>query len=163
MTKHVICRSLRATGCREFHKWCANVDSKHLLRTPFIGQIANYIWRRAIARSWYRASLPRDSAAGAVIAREADVALRNGALFPLASMMQNLFPSMLQVPRVQRPTLLLWGGADRSHRRTDHRSSTTLVDAAHLVGYEVHDHVGHFFPEEDPELFISLLRKYKFL
>jgi pimeloyl-ACP methyl ester carboxylesterase len=78
----------------------------------------------------------------------ADQALRAGAVFCLASLTQAWFGGAAPdlVP-VDLPAVVLWGGADRTHRRSSPGSASVYLPSGKVV---VHPDAGHFPELEDP-------------
>lgn len=137
--------------------WLEGRDPRHLLRRPLLGQLALHALRRRRVAGWYAAAL------GARADRMpwVEATLRHfddGAAFPLASAFQDFLADhqgLLQP--VALPTLLPWGDADPSHRRTDFARTTLLAPAARMVRFEG---CGHFPELEDPLRFAATLRGF---
>ncbi len=85
----------------------------------------------------------------------------HGASYCLPSLMQGLFGGKeTRFGKVEQPTVVLWGGIDRSHRRADTRSVLRYFHDAPFVTFE---HAGHFPEVEEPERFVQLLREHGIL
>jgi pimeloyl-ACP methyl ester carboxylesterase len=130
--------------------WVRRVDSRGMLQTPFVGQLLTSFGKRRVARGWYRAALPRGADAAPFL-RPALDAFDHGASYCLAS----AFQAAVRQPEprlraVRQPALVVWGGADRTHRHTDKRS--ILAYAPHADWAEF-DAAGHFPDLEQPERF----------
>jgi pimeloyl-ACP methyl ester carboxylesterase len=128
--------------------WVRRVDRRGMLQTPIVGQLLTSFGKRRVARSWYRAALPR-GADPAPFLGPALEAFDQGASYCLASAFQAA--ARHPEPRlraVRQPALVVWGGADRTHRRTDKRS--ILAYAPHADWTEF-DAAGHFPDLEQPE------------
>jgi pimeloyl-ACP methyl ester carboxylesterase len=130
--------------------WLQRVDARGLLQTPVVGQLLTSFGKRRVARAWYRAALPRD-ADPAPFVRPALAAFDRGGAYCLASAFQAAAgrpdPALRPVPQ---PALVVWGGADRTHRRTDPRSILAYAPHADWAAFEG---AGHFPDLEQPERF----------
>jgi pimeloyl-ACP methyl ester carboxylesterase len=130
--------------------WVGRIDRRRILQTPWVGQLATSLGKRAVARSWYRAALPPGADAAPFLG-PALRAFDAGGCYCLASAFQaacrETDPGLR---RVRQPALVVWGGADRTHRRTDKRSTLDYVPHADWVEFEA---AGHFPDLEQPERF----------
>lgn len=128
--------------------WAKRVDARGILRTPILGQAALLLRSDAIVKGWYETAVA-DPARAATMGALASEALDHGAKFPLATAFQALFRGdapTLAAPAC--PTLLVWGRADRSHRRSDPESlAATHAPGASIVTF---DDAGHFPELEQP-------------
>ena len=130
--------------------WVRRIDSKGILQTPFVGQLLTSFGKRRVARSWYRAALPRGADPGPFL-RPALHAFDDGASYCLASAFQAATRERdPRLRRVRQPALVVWGDADRTHRRTDKRSILEYVPHADWTQF---DAAGHFPDLEQPERF----------
>ncbi len=103
---------------RSFLRWADRVDRERLLRTPFVGQALVAAGRRRLATLWYRGSA--ESASRAALTAAAHEALAFGGCFALASLMQSFSAGGDPEARAPtRPTALVWGERDRSHRGSE--------------------------------------------
>ncbi|MEL6183382.1 MAG: alpha/beta hydrolase [Myxococcota bacterium] len=139
--------------------WAARVDPNGLLRTPLIGQLAVRLRRRPLAGVWYRAATG-DRSHIETLEREALRAYDNGAVYALASGLQSLSdidPEALFGTLESLPAAAIWGGKDRTHRRTDRRGL-----ARYLPRLEVREieEAGHFPDLERPEAFQDQLLRW---
>jgi pimeloyl-ACP methyl ester carboxylesterase len=130
--------------------WVRRVDARGLLQTPVLGQLLTSFGKRRVARAWYRAALP-PGADAAPFLRPALDAFDRGAVYCLAS----AFQAAVRTPDprlrpVRQPALVVWGGADRTHRRTDERSILAYAPHADWARF---DAAGHFPDLEQPERF----------
>jgi pimeloyl-ACP methyl ester carboxylesterase len=131
--------------------WARRIDTGGLMRTPFVGQAVMAVGSRAVARRWYASALPRGHAAATATAftAPADQALRRGAAFCLASLTQSWFRAGDPLlPPVHKPAVVLWGGADRTHRHSTPDSALRYVPRG-LVALDAD--AGHFPDLERPE------------
>ena len=137
--------------------WSRRVDSRNLLGTPFLGQLLMALGKRKVARGWYAAATPdRDTADRFnAVAQEG---FDRGAGYCLALAFQALRrtpePHLGELPQ---QALVLWGMADRTHRRTDKRSPLAFVPGARVVELEG---AGHFPDLERPEWFRDRLFEF---
>jgi pimeloyl-ACP methyl ester carboxylesterase len=143
----------QTVGEADLRRWADRVDPKRLVRTPLLGQAIVAVRRRAIARGWYRASVGHAECRDPFVAT-ADRALRAGACFCLASLMQGLTPDLVQPDEggtapaeLPVPAVIVWGAKDRTHAR----SAPGLA----LAGAEVvlFGDSGHSPELEEPERF----------
>jgi pimeloyl-ACP methyl ester carboxylesterase len=102
--------------------WSRRVDSSNLLGKPIVGQLLMAFGKRRVATGWYKAVTPDRETAGRFDA-VAQERLDHGAGYCLAS----IFQAIRREPTpdfgvLGQDALVLWGLADRTHRRTDKRS-----------------------------------------
>jgi pimeloyl-ACP methyl ester carboxylesterase len=139
-------------------EWARRLDRLRTLRTPVLGQLTMLATRRTVARGWYDAALPKD-APDEKRRRFLDPsmeALDKGGEFCLASMFQGMFRAEEPLQPVDQPALAVWGGADRTHRRSDGRS---IVEHAPNARWIEFTEAGHFPELEEPERFSETLRE----
>ena len=137
--------------------WVRRIDRRGLLQTPWLGQLAMSFGKRRVARGWYRAALPPGADPAPFLA-PALAAFERGSTYCLASAFQAACRT--PAPRlgpVRQPALVVWGGADRTHRRTDKRSILEYVPRADWVDFAA---AGHFPDLEQPERFRDELRHF---
>ena len=137
--------------------WVRRIDRRGLLQTPWLGQLAMSFGKRRVARGWYRAALPPGADPAPFLA-PALAAFERGGTYCLASAFQAACRT--PAPRlgpVRQPALVVWGGADRTHRRTDKRSILEYVPRADWVDFAA---AGHFPDLEQPERFRDELRHF---
>ena len=137
--------------------WVRRIDRRGLLQTPWLGQLAMSFGKRRVARGWYRAALPPGADPAPFLA-PALAAFERGGAYCLASAFQAACRT--PAPRlgpVRQPALVVWGGADRTHRRTDKRSILEYVPRADWVDFAA---AGHFPDLEQPERFRDELRHF---
>jgi len=137
--------------------WVRRIDRRGLLQTPWLGQLAMSFGKRRAARGWYRAALPPGADPAPFLA-PALAAFERGGAYCLASAFQAACRT--PAPRlgpVRQPALVVWGGADRTHRRTDKRSILEYVPRADWVDFAA---AGHFPDLEQPERFRDELRHF---
>lgn len=124
------------------------------LKTPVVGQIAAWLFRKKAAKSWYRIALPKTTPVQPFQDKALD-ALADGACFCLAGVVQGLCREREELlSQVATPLTVVWGGKDRSHKLTDSHSLRERIPHAEVVQF--HD-CGHFPDVEQPERYAALL------
>ncbi|HEY9839409.1 MAG: alpha/beta fold hydrolase [Candidatus Sericytochromatia bacterium] len=97
-------------------KWKKRTDSNQLMALPHLGQLVLGLAGEPIQQIWYKIAEP-DTARRAELIRIQRQ--RRGCLFCLASALQALKgPDPFAGRQLALPAAILWGGADKSHRRT---------------------------------------------
>jgi pimeloyl-ACP methyl ester carboxylesterase len=140
-------------------EWARRLDRRGTLRMPVLGQLTMLATNRSVARGWYAASLPKDASEEErrrFLEPSID-ALDNGGQFCLASMFQGMLHREEHFQPVDQPTLAVWGGADRTHRRSDGRSIAEHAPQARWIEFP---ESGHFPDLEEPERFSEALRAH---
>jgi pimeloyl-ACP methyl ester carboxylesterase len=148
LVSHVVL--VQTPAWREEIAWVERVDARGWLRRPVVGQLLTSLAKRRVARGWYRAALPRGADARPFLGPALDAFDRGGA-YCLASAFQSA--AAQPEPRLgtlAQPALVVWGDADRTHRRTDKRSILAHVPHADWAQF---DAAGHFPDLEQPERF----------
>lgn len=148
--------NIQAASWDEQARWARRVDLMGLVGTPVLGQLLLASAPSWVARKWYDVSLPESREAEA-FARIGSEALSHGACFCLASGLQQLRASSPDLRPVGLPAMVLWGSADRTHRRTDKSSSRACLPEARWHEFPS---AGHFPELEDPEQFAALLQEF---
>jgi pimeloyl-ACP methyl ester carboxylesterase len=148
---------LQAPSWPEQIRWKHGRDSSGVLAKPVIGQLLLRIVKRRVAPKWLSAAVGHRDRLPALV-DTADAAFADGACFCLASVFQAyLTDEAPPLAPVHCPSLVIWGEADRSHRRTDKRSTLALLPAAELVSFS---NAGHFPELEEPLRFAELVRNW---
>lgn len=133
--------------------WSKRIDSQGMIGMPVIGQLFLAMNQKRVSDSWYGAALPKGRVTEE-FAEPARKVLSDGGIFCLASLTQTWShirnPSFL----VDTPTVVMWGGSDRTHRRSDPDSVLQYLKRGMVIKYPA---AGHFPELEDPEAFRSLL------
>jgi pimeloyl-ACP methyl ester carboxylesterase len=138
-------------------RWLAGRDPRRLLRTPLLGQLALLAVRRQRIAQWYAAALG-PGASHTDFVTDTLAHFDDGAGFALASAFQDFLADARHAPQpADVPALLLWGDADRSHRRTDPDATRALVPQGTLLR---RPHCGHFPELEDPLAFAADLERF---
>ena len=137
--------------------WKHRLDLGGILSKPVIGQLALRALRRKVPRTWFGAAVGRRELLAEFV-ETADVAMTEGACFCLASVFQRYLTDEAPVPGpVRQPAMVIWGEADRSHRKTDKASTLTLLPGAREERFEK---AGHFPELEEPERFAAVVREW---
>jgi pimeloyl-ACP methyl ester carboxylesterase len=141
--------------------WARRLDPTGLIGRPYVGQLLMAVSAERVARGWYRAALPPAASATttAGFTGPAVRALRAGGLFCLASLTQAWFGRattelMHDLPPATQPAVLLWGRADRTHRRSDPESVRPYLADGQVLTYP---DAGHFPELERPERLLEAL------
>lgn len=129
------------------------------IATPVLGQLLSFFSRRRIATGWYRVAVAdREQQAG--FSATARSALRQGGCYCFAGVVQGMLATEESDPQLRPPAdlpvTLVWGEADRSHKRTDPASLREHCPQAEIVPLSG---AGHFPELEAPEAFAALLRE----
>lgn len=128
-----------------------------LIGTPVVGQLFLAAAPQRVANMWYQNALP----AGAPIESFAEPArkvLGSGGIFCLASLSQTWAREQKTGFKVKHPTVVLWGGSDRTHRRSNRTSALGYLKRGKVI---VFPEAGHFPELEDAERFRNLLADEK--
>jgi len=148
---------IQTPSWKEQIRWYHRVDPQGRLGTPVLGQIILAAGKRRIARGWYDVCTP-DAATAARFDAVAQAGFDAGAGYSLASAFQKLAAEPEPPPgAIAQPGLVLWGMKDRTHRRTDKRSSLARLPGAAYLEFEA---AGHFPELEEPERFCEALGKF---
>lgn len=148
---------IQAPSWTEQVKWKHGRDKRGVLSRPLVGQVVLQALKRQRAPRWFDAAVGNREQLPDFIATT-DHALRGGACFCLASAFQRyLTDAPPRLEAVRQPSLIIWGEADRSHRRTDKTSSRIHCPNAAEVFLP---HAGHFPELEQPESFAEAMRRW---
>jgi pimeloyl-ACP methyl ester carboxylesterase len=134
-------------------RWVKTISVGGLITTPGAGQLVSAVGRQLIARKWYTAAVPR-GVDPTTFAAPALSSFENGGSFCLASACQTFLGDNANFSGAPQETVLLWGAADPSHRRTDPRSLLEHIPHARVVRCE---RCGHFPHLESPDVFLRCL------
>jgi pimeloyl-ACP methyl ester carboxylesterase len=140
-------------SCREALRWVRR-GYWWLTGTPFLGQLVMTAAKVRVARAWYGVCLGPDARVEDYRGPGLD-ALRRGGAFSLASAFQMFRPDLLDFSGVRQDALVVWGGADATHRETDRRSALEHLPHAGWVEWPA---CGHYPDLEDPEAYAAHLR-----
>ncbi|MGJ8669627.1 MAG: alpha/beta fold hydrolase [Oceanococcus sp.] len=150
--------NIQAASWDEQARWAQRVDLMGIVGTPVLGQLLLACAPNWVAQKWYDVALPSPDAAKD-FTKIGSESIRHGACFCLASGLQQL-RSNTEDPilrAVAQPSMVVWGGADKTHRRTDKHSSRRYFPNAQWHEFE---HAGHFPELEMPEHFTTVLRDF---
>jgi len=141
-------------------KWAWKMDMKGAISTKIIGQFFLITMKRKITQIWFfLASASKENAK-----KFRDIAWETqhrGACFCLSSALQKMFYEVNRFPslKISQPTLVLWGMADKTHRRTNKKSIFEYLDES-KVTYEEFEAIGHFPDLEQPKVFLEKLKDF---
>lgn len=127
-----------------------------LLRFPVLGQLANSVFEKKLARRWYRQALPK----GTDTSRYRNVALNaldSGSCFCLSGLVQGLTRDLgASLSVLEVPSTLVWGAKDFTHRKTDSKSIYEHLPDCELIEF---DRCGHFPELEDTDSYVKLVNE----
>jgi hypothetical protein len=121
--------------------------------TPVIGQIFLALASQRVSDMWYSNALPKGKPA-TDFAEPSRKVLSNGGIFCLASLTQTWSQAKYPPLKVTQPAVVMWGGADRTHRFSNPNSVLPYLQRGKII---VFPEAGHFPELEDPERLKSLL------
>ena len=148
---------IQAPSRTEQVNWKHGRDGNGLLSKPLLGQILLQVLKRKRAPLWFEAAVGNRLHLADFV-DTTDRALGGGACFCLASAFQRyLTDAPPPLEPVKQPSLIIWGEADKSHRRTDKTSSRVYCSEAEEFFFA---QAGHFPELEQPELFAQTLRQW---
>jgi pimeloyl-ACP methyl ester carboxylesterase len=138
-------------------QWLHGRDPKHILRTPFVGQIALAAMRRKRVRQWYAGALA-DKSKIEFFSQATLESFDHGGCFCLASGYQDFLQNRCgHISPASQYTLIIWGTADSSHKSTDIQLTRELAPNSHSALF---DGVGHFPELEATERFAKELNAF---
>lgn len=141
---------------QQAYAWRDLLDPKGILQTPIIGQVALQTLKKRRIKDWYRAALGnKDMIEG--FTETTTCELNHGACFCLASGFQRLLKDLPNWQPIDKPTLIIWGGIDKTHRQTEMSSTKGLVVEATYIEMAG---AGHFPDLEESEKVIELLNEF---
>lgn len=151
--------SVQAPCFAQERAWARWIDfrGRGLVATPMLGQLLVSAGKRRLAERWFQKTLgpSADSAAFAATARAAFDA---GSPWALASLVQAYFGGAEPTfAPIEQKALLVWGDADRSHRRSDPESALPHFRNAELVRFEG---AGHCPDLEQPLRFANAVQAF---
>ncbi|KAE9377399.1 alpha/beta-hydrolase [Stipitochalara longipes BDJ] len=124
-----------------------------LLGTPIVGQLFLTVAAQRVADTWYQNALPAGTPTEGY-AEPARKVLGNGGIFCLASLSQTWARERNVGFKVEQPTVVMWGGADKTHRKSNPDSVLGYLKKGKLM---VFSDAGHFPELEDPGRLEGLL------
>jgi pimeloyl-ACP methyl ester carboxylesterase len=143
---------VQAAGWEEEKRWIRRIDPKRQMSRPLIGQAICGLSSSRLSDTWYEAALAPGTPKEAFKATSREV-LGRGGCFCLASLIQANRDAEPDLEPVTQPTLILWGAQDRTHARTERRTSLELAPDAHFVEFA---DAGHSPDLEQEERFADL-------
>ena len=133
--------------------WSRYIDTNGLIGTPVIGQLFLAVAPQTLSDRWYKNALPPGRPTND-FAEPARKVLSSGGIFCLASLTQAWAHVRNPSFKVTQPAVVMWGGADRTHRRSNPNSVLEYLERGKIM---VFSEAGHFPELEDPERLKSLL------
>jgi pimeloyl-ACP methyl ester carboxylesterase len=143
---------VQAAGWEEEKRWIRRIDPKRQMSRPLVGQAICGLSSRRLSDTWYSAALGRDAPKEAFKATSREV-LGRGGCFCLASLIQANRDAEPRLEPITQPALILWGAGDRTHARTERRTSLELAPDARYVEFA---DAGHSPDLEEEERFADL-------
>jgi pimeloyl-ACP methyl ester carboxylesterase len=137
----------------EEQAWSKRIDIRGMIGTPIVGQLFLAMAPRRVSQNWYNIALPQGQPT-TDFAEPARKVLSSGGIFCLASMTQAWFHVKNPSFKVSQPTVVMWGGSDRTHRRSNPNSVLGYLERGEVM---VFPEAGHFPELEEPERLKSLL------
>lgn len=148
---------IQAPSWEEEIKWKHGRDKKGILAKPIIGQLLLQILKRKRAPQWFEAAVGDQNLLSDFI-KTTDKAFAQGACFCLASAFQQyLTDSPPDLSEIKQPSIIFWGDADKSHKRTDKSSSSTFCPNADIFHFP---NAGHFPELEEPQEFAKRIKEW---
>jgi pimeloyl-ACP methyl ester carboxylesterase len=144
---------VQAAGWEEEKRWIRRIDSNGLMSRPLLGQTICALTSTRLSDTWYEAALSPGAPKDQFKATSREV-LGRGGCFCLASLIQANRNADLALPPVTQPSLVIWGARDRTHARTEKRTSLDLAPSARYVEFP---DAGHSPDLEDEERFAELV------
>jgi pimeloyl-ACP methyl ester carboxylesterase len=143
---------VQAAGWEEEKRWIRRIDPKRRMSRPLVGQAVCGLSSRRLSDTWYEAALAPGSPKEAFKATSREV-LGRGGCFCLASLIQANRDAEPDLDPITQPALVLWGTQDRTHARTERRTSLDLAPAARYLEFA---DAGHSPDLEQDERFADL-------
>jgi len=138
----------------EEQAWSRRVGmNSGMIGTPIIGQLFLAMRSQTVSDMWYKNALPQGKATNN-FAEPARKVLSSGGVFCLASLAQTWAQAKNVTFNVIQPTVVMWGGSDRTHRRSNPNSALEYLHRGKIM---VYPEAGHFPELEDPERLKTLL------
>jgi pimeloyl-ACP methyl ester carboxylesterase len=138
----------------EEQAWSSRVGmNSGLIGTPIIGQLFLAVASQRVSDMWYNNALPPGKPING-FADPARKVLSGGGIFCLASLAQTWAQAKNLSFKVTQPTVVMWGGSDRTHRRSNPNSVLEYLQSGKIL---VFPEAGHFPELEDPKRLKSLL------
>jgi pimeloyl-ACP methyl ester carboxylesterase len=141
---------IQAPSWDEEVKWKHGRDRRGILSKPIVGQLVLQALKRRRAPQWFEAAVGKREMLPQFVATT-DNAFSHGACFCLASAFQRYLTDKAPgLSAISQPSLVVWGEADKSHRKTNKMSTKVYCPGAKDVRF---DTAGHFPELEEPKQF----------
>jgi pimeloyl-ACP methyl ester carboxylesterase len=138
----------------EEQAWSRRVGmNSGMIGTPAVGQLFLALASQRVSDMWYKNALPPGKPTND-FAGPARKVLSSGGVFCLASLAQTWAQAKNLSFNVTQPTVVMWGGSDRTHRRSNPNSVLEYLQCGKIM---VFPEAGHFPELEDPESLKILL------
>jgi pimeloyl-ACP methyl ester carboxylesterase len=138
---------VQAAGWEEEKRWIRRIDPKRRMSRPLVGQAICGLTSRRLSDTWYAAALAPGTPKEEFKATSREV-LGRGGCFCLASLIQANRDAEPDLRPVAQPALILWGARDRTHARTEKRTSLELAPDARYVEFADSGHSPDLAEEE---------------
>ena len=125
---------VQAAGWEEEKRWIRRIDPKRRMSRPLVGQAICGLSSRRLSDTWYEAALGPGTPNQEYKTTSREV-LGRGGCFCLASLIQANRDAEPDLEPVAQPALILWGARDRTHARTEKRTSLELAPDARYVEF----------------------------
>ena len=127
-----------------------------ILTYPIIGQLTNALIEKRLAKTWYKAALPKDTNK-TEYQNKALKSLQNGGCFCLSGLVQGLSFELNSTLRLlDVPSTQIWGRKDFSHRKTDNKTILEHLPNCEIIEFEK---CGHFPELEATDDYIRLVNE----
>jgi pimeloyl-ACP methyl ester carboxylesterase len=127
-----------------------------ILTYPFLGQLANSFLEKKLAKTWYKAALPKHADKTEYQSKALN-ALKSGGCFCLSGLVQGLAREVYSPLHILNiPTTQIWGKKDFSHRKTDNKSILEHLPNCELIEFE---NYGHFPELENANDYVKLVNE----
>lgn len=135
--------------------WSKNTIPK-ILTYPVIGQLANAMLEKKLAKAWYKTALPK-ATDKTEYQNKALNALKTGGCFCLSGLVQGISRELnASLNSLSVPSMQVWGKKDFSHRKTDNKSILEHLPNCEIIEFE---NCGHFPELEDTENYVKLINE----
>lgn len=136
-------------------KWSDRTIPK-MLTYPVIGQLANMLLEKTLAKNWYKVALPRETDKTNYQSKALN-ALKHGGCFCLSGLVQGLSKDFnVLLKQIAVPSTLIWGNKDFSHKKTDHTSILEHLPNCEIIEFE---NCGHFPELESTDNYVKLINE----
>jgi pimeloyl-ACP methyl ester carboxylesterase len=146
--------SVQTPSWDDFQNWVDVIDSKGLGRTPVLGQLLFWATSQKVQSKWYAAAEPHRKR------RQEIVDVHSGrnqkeCVFCFSSTIQALSgPDPFEGRVLQKPSAILWGDKDRTHKLTSQFSMRQYLSDPHCVTVPG---AGHFPEMTAPQALVGAI------